>query len=148
MKKPVSIEAVKAVWEATTPTSRLGRWFAQHHGQFNELKRPRWLAMAAMFAEEGLIEVPAEFWSDEDTPEKQLARRRAAEAARQIWQRVKRQQKAAAKPASLPLVQTTPAVPSRFGTPAPRTPPTREPAAEPAPFVLQTLKRPSRKKEE
>ena len=136
------------MWEATTPTSRLGRWFTEHHGQFNQLKRPRWLAMAAMFAEEGLIEVPAEFWSDEDTPEKQLARRRAAQAARQIWQRVKRQQKAAAKSAPPPLVQTTPAVQSCFGTPAPRTPPTREPAAEPAPFVLQTLKRPSRKKEE
>jgi hypothetical protein len=61
---------------------------------------------------------------------------------------VKRQQKAAATPASPPLIQTTPAVPSRFAAPAPHTPPTREPAAEPAPFVLQTLKRPPRKKEE
>ena len=108
MKKPMSIEAVRTVWEATAPISKLGRWFTQNYAAFSELRRPRWEAMAVTFAEAGLIAVPPEFWVKDDTPERQIPRRRAGEAARQIWQRVKRQQKAAARAAVRPPIQTTP----------------------------------------
>jgi hypothetical protein len=99
MKQPVSIEAVRTVWEATAPISKLGRWFTQNYAAFRELKRPRWEAMAVTFAEAGLIEVSPEFWSKDThqrgklpgvVPGKRLGRH----------ERVKRQQKAAAAKAA------------------------------------------------
>jgi hypothetical protein len=145
MKKPMSIEAVRTVWEATAPISKLGRWFTQNYVAFGELKRPRWEAMAVTFAEAGLIEVSPEFWAKDDTPERQTARRRAGEASRQIWQRVKRQQKAAAKAAARPSIQTVP-LPRQVQS-EPPSPPRFDPPAEPEPFEFRTLGRPQRKKE-
>jgi hypothetical protein len=141
MKEPMSIEAIRAVWEATTPTSKLGRWFTQNYAQFNELKRPRWLAMAAKFAEEGLIEVPADFWADENTPERQMARRRAGEAARQIWERVKRQQTIAAR-ATRPVTSIPPARSQPPPLPSPSF------STEPVAFEFRTLRRAPLKKQE
>ena len=94
MKKPqLAIDDLRAVLEATSPTSKLGRWFTANQIEFERLletHRPRWEALALRFAEEGLISVPAAFWAKSDTPERRLARKRAGEAARQVWQRVKR----------------------------------------------------------
>ena len=94
MKKPgLVIDDLRAVLEATSPTSRLGRWFTANKAGFEQLlatHRPRWEMLAVKFAEEGLISVPSAFWAKSDTPERRLARKRAGEAARQVWQRVKR----------------------------------------------------------
>jgi hypothetical protein len=94
MKKPqLAIDDLRAVLEATSPTSKLGRWFTANQVEFEKLLatyRPRWEALAVRFAEEGLISVPSAFWAKGDTPERRLARKRAGEAARQVWQRVKR----------------------------------------------------------
>ena len=99
------------------------------------------------FAEAALIAVPPEFWVKDDTPERQIPRRRAGEAARQIWQRVKRQQKAAAaKAAARPSIQTTPfPLPRQVQSVPPL--PHFEPPVEPEPFEFRTLGRPQRKKE-
>jgi hypothetical protein len=147
MKVPMSIDQVRTVWEATAPTSKLGRWFTQNYAAFSELRRPRWEAMAVTFAEAGLIEVPPEFWAKDDTPERQSARRRAGEASRQIWQRVKRQQKAAEKAAARPPIQPAPVALPRPVQSAPLPPPQFEPPAEPEPFEFRTLGRPQRKGE-
>lgn len=94
MKKPgLVIDDLRAVLEASSPTSKLGRWFAANQAEFEQLlatHRPRWEALAVKFAEEGLIAVPSTFWGKTDSVERQLARKRAGEAARQVWQRVKR----------------------------------------------------------
>jgi hypothetical protein len=94
MTKPVlRVDDLRAMLEAASPTSRLGRWFAANQTEFDALLttvRPHWDVLAIKFAEEGLIAVPAEFWHEDDTPERRLARKRAGEAARQVWQRVKR----------------------------------------------------------
>jgi hypothetical protein len=94
MKRPgLVIDDLRAVLEATSPTSRLGQWFAANQVEFEKLlaaHRPRWEALAVKFAEEELISVPSAFWGKADTPERRLARQRAGEAARQTWQRVKR----------------------------------------------------------
>jgi hypothetical protein len=118
MKKPgLVIDDLRAMLEASTPTSRLGRWLIANQAAFEELLAtvpPRWEVLAVKFAEEGLITVPSAFWDEDDTPERRLARKRAAEAARQVWHRVKQR-------------------PARAGEPAPRSP-----APPPAP----SLKRP------
>ena len=93
IKPGLLIDDLRAVLEATSPTSKLGRWFTANQAEFERLlatHRPRWEALAAKFAEEGLIAVPPAFWTKGDTPERRLARKRAGEAARQVWQRVKR----------------------------------------------------------
>jgi len=94
MKKPgLAVDDLRAVLEATSPTSKLGRWFTANRAGFEQLlatHRPRWEALAVKFAEEGLISVPPAFWAKSDTRERRLARKRAGEAARQVWQRVKR----------------------------------------------------------
>jgi hypothetical protein len=143
MKASMSIDVVRTVWEATAPTSKLGRWFTQNYAAFSELRRPRWTAMAVTFAEAGLIEVPPEFWAKDDTPERQAARRRAGEASRQIWQRVKRQEKAAARPP----IQPAPVALHRPVQSAPRPPPRFERPAEPEPSEFRTLGRAQRKRE-
>jgi hypothetical protein len=93
MTKPaLRIDDLRAMLEAVSPTSRLGRWFTANHAEFDELLatvRPRWEVLAVKFAEEELIVVPPAFWHEDDTPERRLARKRAGEAARQVWQRVK-----------------------------------------------------------
>lgn len=93
MTKPaLRIEDLRAMLEAASPTSKLGRWFTANQAEFDELLatvRPRWEVLAVKFAEEGLIVVPPTFWHEDDTPERRLARKRAGEAARQVWQRVK-----------------------------------------------------------
>ena len=93
MTKPaLRIEDLRAMLEAASPTSRLGRWFTANQAEFDDLLatvRPRWEVLAVKFAEEGLIVVPPGFWHEDDTPERRLARKRAGEAARQVWQRVK-----------------------------------------------------------
>ena len=118
MKEPgLLVSDLRAMLEATSPTSRLGRWFTANRAAFDDLLRtvrPQWEALAAKFAEEGLIAVPPEFWHEDDTPERRLARKRAGEAARQVWQRVKRQPVRAGKPASAAL---PPAKPGRGATP-------------------------------
>ena len=95
MKKPsLGMDEVRDVLDAATPTSRLGRWFARNRAEFAETVqtvRPHWEALAVMFAERELIVVQPAFWAEEDTPERRLARKRAAEAVRQVWHRVKRQ---------------------------------------------------------
>lgn len=94
MKNPrLVIDDLRAVLDATSPTSKLGRWLTANQGEFATLLttyRPRWEALAVKFAEEGLISVPPAFWGKGDTAERRLARKRAGEAARQVWQRVKR----------------------------------------------------------
>jgi hypothetical protein len=94
MKKPgLVVDDLRAVLEASSPTSKLGRWFTANKAGFEQLlaiHRPRWEALAVKFAEEGLISVPSAFWAKSDTRERRLARKRAGEAARQVWQRVKR----------------------------------------------------------
>jgi len=92
-KAGLVVDDLRAVLEATSPTSKLGRWFTVNRAEFEQLlatHRPRWEALAVKFAEEGLISVPSAFWAKSDTPERRLARKRAGEAARQVWQRVKR----------------------------------------------------------
>jgi len=87
------MDDLRAVLETTSPTSKLGRWFAANRVEFGKLlktHRPRWEALAVKFAEEGLISVPHAFWGKDDTPERRLVRKRAGEAARHVWQRVKR----------------------------------------------------------
>lgn len=107
MKEPgLLISDLRAMLEATSPTSRLGQWFTANHAAFEDLLRtvrPQWEMLAAKFAEEGLIAVPPEFWHEDDTPERRLARKRAGQAARQIWQRVKRRPVNAGAPASTAL---------------------------------------------
>lgn len=110
MKRPgLVIDDLRAVLEATSPTSKLGRWFAANQVEFEKLlaaHRPRWDALAVKFAEEGLISVQPTFWGKADTAERRLARQRAGEAARQVWQRVKRRSQArqAASPSPPPPV--------------------------------------------
>jgi hypothetical protein len=93
MTKPaLRIEDLRAMLEAASPTSKLGRWFTANQAEFDDLLatvRPRWEVLAVKFAEEELIVVPPAFWHEEDTPDRRLARKRAGEAARQVWQRVK-----------------------------------------------------------
>lgn len=109
MKEPeLLVSDLRAMLEATSPTSRLGRWFTANQAAFEDLLRtvrPQWEALAARFAEEGLIAVPPEFWHEDDTQERRLARKRAGEAARQVWQRVKRRPMKAGAPASAALAQ-------------------------------------------
>ena len=108
MTKPaLRIDDLRAMLEAVSPTSRLGRWFTANHAEFDELLatvRPRWEVLAVKFAEEELIVVPPAFWHEEDTPERSLARKRAGEAARQVWQRVKRRPPARAGSATPPAL--------------------------------------------
>jgi hypothetical protein len=111
-KATLSIGDLSALLEATLPTSALGRWFAVHQQEFERLLktvRPRWEALAVKFAEEGLITVPPEFWHEAGTAERQQARRRAAQAARQVWQRVKRKPARATSAARLRPAATRPA---------------------------------------
>src|SRR5690348_16025771 len=92
-KSRLSIDDMRAVLDATTPTSTLGRWITANKVAFERLlrtNRPRWDALAVKFAEEGLIAVPPAFWGKGDSPARRVARKRAGEAARQVWQRVKR----------------------------------------------------------
>jgi hypothetical protein len=73
--------------------------------------RPRWEVLAIRFAKARLISVPAEFWDEEDTPARQLARKRAAEAVRQVWYRVKRRptgRNPAAASAPIPTLSAAP----------------------------------------
>ncbi len=111
MKKPgLAIEDLRAVLEASSPSSKLGRWFTANQVEFENLLatvRPRWEVLAIKFAEEGLISVPSTFWEKTNTPERALARKRAGEAARQIWQRVKRRPAKASKAASRPPLRPT-----------------------------------------
>ena len=97
MTKPaLRIEDLRAMLEAASPTSKLGRWFTANQAEFDDLLatvRPRWEVLAVKFAEEGLIVVPPAFWHEDDTPERRLARKRAGEAARQVWQRVKQRRR-------------------------------------------------------
>ena len=67
--------------EATSPTSRAGPVV---HRQSRRIRGPArgpsgrsWEMLAAKFAEEGLIAVPPEFWHEDDTLERRLARKRA-----------------------------------------------------------------------
>jgi hypothetical protein len=102
------VDDLRAMLEASAPTSRLGRWFSENHAEFSDLLatlRPRWEALAVKFAEEGLISVPAAFWHKTDTPERRLARKRAAEAARQVWHRVKQRPAQADAPVPSPLAR-------------------------------------------
>jgi hypothetical protein len=111
-KSRLSIDDLRAVLESTTPTSKLGRWLTANKVAFETLlktHRPRWEALAVRFAEEGLISVPPAFWGKGDSPTRRLARKRAGEAARQVWQRVKR------KP-----VQVSPTASRSPSLPAPR----------------------------
>ena len=120
-KATLSIGDLGAVLEATSPTSALGRWFAAHQQEFERLLktvRPRWEALAVKFAEEGLITVPPAFWHEADTAERGLARRRAAQAARQVWQRVKRRPARATPAARLRPAATRPAPAAPALTPA------------------------------
>jgi hypothetical protein len=92
-KSGLVIDDLRAVLEASSPASKLGRWFTANQAEFEQLlatHRPRWEALALKFAEEDLISVPPAFWGKIDTAERRLARKRAGEAARQVWQRVKR----------------------------------------------------------
>ena len=111
MKEPgLLISDLRAMLEATSPTSRLGQWLTANQAAFEDLLRtvrPQWEMLAAKFAQEGLIAVPPEFWHEDDTPERRLARKRAGEAARQIWQRVKRRPVKASTPASPALAPRT-----------------------------------------
>jgi hypothetical protein len=94
-KSRLSIDDLRSVLESTTPTSKLGRWLTANKVAFERLlktHRPRWEALAVKFAEEGVIAVPPAFWGKGDSPARRLARKRAGEAARQVWQRVKRKQ--------------------------------------------------------
>ena len=120
MTKPtLSIHDLGAVMEATSPTSELGRWFMEHQLEFEQLLsklRPQWGALAVKFAEEGLIAVPPAFWHEADTAERRLARRRAAAAARPVWQRVKRKP---AKTTSRPRSAMTPTREPALIVPAP-----------------------------
>ncbi len=94
MAKPVlPMDEVRALIEQSVPTSRLGRWFARNRAEFEAATdglRPPWEALAVRFAQENLISVPPEFWDEEDIPARMLARKRAAQAVRQVWYRVKR----------------------------------------------------------
>ena len=111
------IDDLRTVMEAAARTSKLGRWFVANQVGFAMLlktHRPRWEALAVKFAEEGLISVPPAFWGDVDTPERSLARKRAGEAARQVWHRVKGK-------------------PVRVSPPAPQAP-VRGPQPDPAAF--------------
>jgi len=113
MKKPdLLIDDLRVVLEATSPTSKLGQWLTANQVEFEQLlttHRPRWEVLATKFAEEGLISVPTTFWGKADSPERKLARKRAGEAARQVWQRVKR------KPARVSLTTMRPRTPGGSG---------------------------------
>jgi hypothetical protein len=111
-KSKLAVDDLRAVLEAASPTSKLGRWLSAHHVEFAQLlktHRPHWQALAVKFAEEGLISVPPAFWGAVDNPECRRVRKRAGEAARQVWQRVK------CKPAQV----------SRGASPSPSLPATR-----------------------
>src|SRR5690349_14303565 len=92
-RSKLSMADVRAVLEESTPTSALGRWMAENRTEFAislAHVRPRWEALVVKFAEADLIRVNSEFWDEEKTPARQRERKRAAEAAKQVWQRVKR----------------------------------------------------------
>jgi hypothetical protein len=105
---------IRSLIEESVPTSRLGRWLMQNRVEFEAATagvRPRWEVLAIRFAKARLISVPAEFWDEEDTPARQLARKRAAEAVRQVWNRVKRRpagRNPAAKSAPIPTLSAAP----------------------------------------
>ena len=87
MKKPrLAIDDLRTALQATSPNSKLGRWFIANQAEFEVLLktvRPRWETMAVKFAEEGLITVPPEFWRKDDSPERSSpASARARPAAR------------------------------------------------------------------
>ena len=98
MPKPKLLLAdVQDLIETSSPTSLLGRWFAENRDGFAETikhTRPRWEILVVKFAEAKLLIVPEAFWDPEDSPARRLARKRAALSARQIWHRIK------SKPAS------------------------------------------------
>jgi len=106
MKKPrLAIDDLRTALQATSPNSKLGRWFIANQAEFEVLLktvRPRWEVMAVKFAEEGLITVPPEFWRKDDSPERQLARKRAGETARHAWLRLKRKSAKAPRPTLRP----------------------------------------------
>jgi hypothetical protein len=108
------MDEIRSLIEESVPASRLGRWLIQHRLEFEAATdgvRPRWEVLAVRFAEEKLISVPAEFWDEQDTPARRLARKRAAQAVRQIWYRVKRRpvtRKPAATASSMPALSTAP----------------------------------------
>ena len=110
------MEDIRSLIEESAPTSRLGRWFVKNRAAFEaatDTARPRWEVLAVRFAEERLISVPPEFWDDHDTPARQLARKRAAQAVRQVWYRVKRRpviQKAVPAPGLIAAPATNPPV--------------------------------------
>ena len=107
------MDEIRSLIEESVPASRLGRWLFLHRVEFEAATdgvRPRWEVLAIRFAEEKLISVPAEFWDKEDTLARRLARKRAAQAVRQVWYRVKRRP-AARKPAAaspMPALSSAP----------------------------------------
>ena len=125
MKRPkLSMAEVRAVLEESTPTSPLGRWMAENRTDFATSVsqiRPRWEALVVKFAEAGLIRVNPAFWDKEDTPARQKERRRAAEAAKQVWQRVKRKGPGETRP----LAPSGGTVAATVPTPRPGSPPSR-----------------------
>jgi hypothetical protein len=89
----LGMNEIGSLIEESVPASRLGRWLMHNRVEFEAATdgvRHRWQVLATRFAKEKLISVPAEFWDEEDTPARQLARKRAAQAVRQVWYRVKR----------------------------------------------------------
>ena len=124
MRRPkLSMADVRAVLAESTPTSPLGRWMAENRSEFAaslSQVRPNWEALVVKFAEAELIRVNPVFWGKADTPARRKERKRAAEAAKQVWQRVKRKD-AGTRQTVAPARAPTAAAPS----PRPGTPPSR-----------------------
>jgi hypothetical protein len=99
------IKRLRAVAAASTLRSPLGRWFSANREEFEKLLRdyrPRWEALVEQFANDGLLNPPPEFNSDDEGVRK-VTRRRVVKSVMRTWERVKVQaaRKEPPKPAAV-----------------------------------------------
>ena len=85
-KPGLSVADFKSIAEAGATRSKLGRWLTANRDEFAEMLqvyRPRWDALVEKFIDGGLMQAP-DGWPDDAN-----ARKRAVDAAKQIWRRTK-----------------------------------------------------------
>jgi len=103
------INRLKIVASQSNLRSKLARWLSANRDEFAAMLkdyRPRWEPMVEWFSDEGLVELPPEFFSDDESM-REMTRRKMVRAAMRTWERVKAangvavlQEKPSEKPAS------------------------------------------------
>jgi hypothetical protein len=106
--------------------SKLARWLSDNREEFaKSLKtyRPRWEPLVEWFGQEGLMDLPPEFFA-EDEAVRTATRRRMVHAAKRTWARVQAV-KARAPVAPASVVVTSPHTPEGAAQAPPRANPLR-----------------------